>query len=104
MVGMMKHVCIRLACCAFVCLFSLAAAGREEIRIEPIAEMNYPCLVFVQEDIAADPAHRSSLMVASFLESKPVIQKVLTAQYIEAMQLSDAVFLLQASQHPKDHT
>ncbi len=98
----MRNACIRLACCAFAWMSSFAAGGEEEPRFEPIPEEQYPALVFVQEDIKADAPDRSSLMVATFVGDKPTVQKVMTAQNVKAVQLSDAVFLLEADQYPKD--
>ncbi|MHC4406281.1 MAG: hypothetical protein ACYTG0_42145 [Planctomycetota bacterium] len=99
----MGNACIRLACCAFTWMFSFAAAGEEAPRFEPIAEEQYPGLVFVQEDTTADPSDRSSLMIATFDGDKPTVQKVMTSQYVKAVQLTDSVFLLEADQYPKDH-
>jgi len=43
-------------------------------------------------------------MIATFVGGQAHVQKVMTSQYIKAIQLSDSVFLLQASQHPKDRS
>ncbi len=99
----LSMACIRNACCILAVVLPFVALAEEEPRFERVSKDQYPALVFVHADINRDPPDRSSLMIATFVGDKPTVQKVMTAQYIKTVQLSDAVFLLEATQYTKDY-
>jgi hypothetical protein len=76
----------------------------EDVSVPQISASQFPALVFTQEDASLDISQRTSLMIATVNEGKAKIQKVMTAQYIGATQLSDTVFILQADQRPQDRS
>lgn len=81
-------------------IYPFDAYAGETPLFEPIPEEQYPALVFIQEDPTLDYWDRTSLIVANFIDGKPNIQKVMTAQSVQALQLADAVFLLEAYYYP----
>lgn len=95
---------LRDTCFILAVMFPFVALADQEPSFERLSKDQYPALLFIQEDINCDPHNRSSLMIATFDSGKSVVQKVMTSQYVNAVQLTDSVFLLEADQHPKDRS
>lgn len=90
--------------CLLVSITSFACFAQEETSIQNIPIRQFPALVYTQEDLSLDETQRYSLMIAAVVDGKADIQKIMSAQYISATQLSETVFLLQADQHLQDRT
>ena len=90
--------------CLYVVMSFSVCSGDERLDFGPIAKKQFPALVYVEELLDHDPADRTRLMVASFDKGKPEIHNIAASQYITPRRLSDAVFMLEMSHHPKDRT
>ncbi len=90
--------------CIYVILSFSVCSADERLDFGPIVNKQFPALVYEEELLDHDPADRSRLMIASFNNGKPVIHNIAAAQYITPRRLSDAVFMLEMSHHPKDQT
>ncbi len=86
--------------CLYVILSFSVCSADKRLDLGPIAKKQFPALVYVDHD----PAGRNRLMVASFDKGKPIIHKIAASQYISTRRLSDTVFMLEMSEHPKDRT
>jgi hypothetical protein len=86
--------------CLYVVMSFSVCSGDERLDFGPIAKKQFPALVYLDHD----SADRTRLMVASFNKGKPIIHKIAASQYITPRRLSDAVFMLRMSCHPKDRT
>lgn len=88
------------ATCLLSVLFSAAVFVKGEPLIEAISTEQLPALVFMQENNDAKSTERRSLMLATFDGGKAVVQRIMTSEHVEAVQLSDRVFLLKAAPFP----
>ncbi len=98
-----KKLCAISVSRFFIFFLSFACfAQDEETTIQNIPVRQFPALVYTQEDLSLEETQRTSLMIATIIEGKADIQKIMAAQSINAAQLSNTVFLLQANQYPHD--
>lgn len=98
----MRKTYIKLVWFALVLIHPFCVNAEELLPFEPIPKEQYPALVFIEEYLKAPVSERSSLMVATFDGETPNVQKIMAAQSLETTQLGDAVFLVNAWQHPRD--
>ena len=100
-----KKLC-RLASfsCIFIFLFSFACFAQDETTIQNIPVLQFPALLYTQEYPNLDETQRISLMIATIVNDKANIQKIVSAREVRARQLSDTVFFVQADQRPQDRS
>ena len=105
----MRKTYIKLVCFALVSIHTFCVNAGEMQPFEPILQSfepitkeQYPALVFIQEDRLAPESERESLMVATFDQDRPNVQKIIASEYLETTQLGDAVFFVHTIQLPRD--
>ena len=88
----------------FIFILSFLCLGQEQPSIQNIPLLKFPALVYTQEDLSLEETQRTSLMITTIVEGKADIKKIMSAQYMNATQLSDTLFLLEADQRPQERS
>lgn len=96
---LMKTVLLFLVCSVIASVPFHCVYAREMPNVVPVPTNSYPALLFSEEDLKAEPRSRTTLKMATFFDSEVKLQEIMAAQYIQAEQLNDSVFLLEASHH-----
>ena len=97
--------CTCVAVVLAVVVSATAAASTDAVgepgnvpRPEVEALRSYPALIYIEG------GPRQALKVATFEGRAPAVRTAMECQYVQTRRPSDSVFLLQASEHPRDRS